>query len=125
VEEGGVIEILLADGKGSFVSTGKFSESEFATFSFVPSLVLADFNGDGLIDIAATDGFDDNVAWLPGHGDGTVGIATLFGGGHTVAAVAADFNGDGRPDIALATTAPTASPNSPGEVILLLNTTPR
>jgi hypothetical protein len=125
VEETGVIEVLLADGTGSFVSTGLFSENEFASFSFVPSLLLADFNGDGMVDIAATDGFDDNVAWLPGHGDGTFGFATLFGGGHTAAAVTADFNGDGRPDIALTAVVPTASPNSPGEVIVLLNTTPR
>jgi len=39
-------------------------------------------------------------------------------------AVAADFNGDFRPNIALATVAPTASPTSPGEVIVLLNKTP-
>ena len=125
VEEGGVIEILVGNGKGKFVSKGKFPENQLSSFAFVPALVLADFNGDGLLDVAATDGFDDNVPVLLGNGDGTLGAPRLIvGGGHTAAAVAADFDGDGRPDIALATTAPTARPNSAGEVILLLNTTP-
>jgi len=125
VEEGGVIEVLVGDGHGNFISKGKFPENQLSSFSFVPALVLADFNGDGLLDVAATDGFDDNVPVLLGHGDGTLSAPRLIiGGGHTAAAVTADFNGDGRPDIALATTAPTARPNSAGEVILLLNTTP-
>jgi hypothetical protein len=126
VEEGGVIEVLVGNGKGKFVSKGKFPENQLSSFSFVPALVLADFNGDGLLDVAATDGFDDNVPVLLGHGDGTLSAPRLIiGGGHTAAAVTADFNGDGRPDIALATTAPTARPNSAGEVILILNTTPK
>jgi len=125
VEEGGVIEMLVGDGKGNFVSKGKFPESNSSTFDFIPALVLADFNGDGLLDVAAADGFSDNVLLFLGNGDGTLGALTLFGGGITAAAVAADFNGDGRPDIALATTVPTAKPNSGGEVILLLNTTPK
>jgi len=126
VEESGVVEMLLADGKGGFVSKGKFPDNGLSGFSFIPALVLADFNGDGLLDVAAADGFSDDVAILFGNGDGTLGApALIIDGGHTAAAVFADFNGDGRPDIVLATTVPTASPTSPGEVILLLNTTPK
>jgi hypothetical protein len=75
------------------------------------------------VTVAAPDGFSDNVSILMGNGDGTLGPATLFADGHTRSAVAADFNGDSRPDIALATTAPTASPTSAGEIIVLLNNT--
>ena len=125
VEEGGVIEMLVGDGKGNFVSKGMFPESNLSSFAFIAALVVADFNGDGLLDVAAADGFSDNIVLFPGNGDGTLGALTLFGGGHTAAALSADFSGDGRPDIALATTAPTAKPTSAGEVILLLNTTPK
>ncbi|MFN7996637.1 MAG: VCBS repeat-containing protein [Bryobacteraceae bacterium] len=126
VEEGGVIEVLVGNGRGGFVSKGSFPESELSSFAFVSALLLADFNGDGLLDVAAADGFDDNVPVLLGNGDGTLGEPRLIvGGGHTAAAVSADFNADGRPDIALATTAPTARPDSAGEVILLVNTTPK
>ena len=126
VEETGVVEMLIADGHGGFVSKGRFPDGAISGFSFIPALVLADYDGDGLLDVAATDGFSDDVAILLGHGDGTLSAPVLLvDGGHTAAAVSADFNGDGRPDIALATTVPTASPSSPGEVILLLNTTPR
>lgn len=124
VEEGGVIQMLLADGHGNFTSAGSFSDGEPSGFSFVPSLVLGDFNGDGLLDVAAPDGFSNNVSILLGNGDGTLGASTLFAGGATHSAVAGDFNGDGLPDIALAAPAPTASPTSPGEVILLVNNSP-
>jgi len=124
VEEGGVIEVLLGDGRGNFTSAGVFSDGEPSGFSFVPSVVLGDFNGDGLLDAAATDGFSNNVSVLLGDGNGNLGSGTLFAGGSTKAAVSADFNGDLLPDIVLAATAPTASPTSPGEIILLLNNTP-
>jgi hypothetical protein len=123
VEEGGVIETLIGDGKGNFVSKGKFLDNGF---SGVAALVLADYNGDGLLDVASVNAFTDNVTVLFGNGNGSLSGPTLiFGGGSATSAVAADFNGDGRPDIALATIVPTASPKSRGEVIPLINTTPR
>jgi hypothetical protein len=124
VDEGGVIETLLGDGRGNFTSKGVFLDGEPSGFSFVPAIVLGDFNGDGLPDVAAADGFSNNVSILLGDGNGNLGSGTLFAGGSTHWAVSADFNGDLLPDIALAAVAPTASPTSPGEVIVLLNNTP-
>jgi len=121
VEEGGVIQVLLGDGRGNFTSAGQFSDGEPSGFSFIPALVLADFNGDGFLDVAAPDGFSDNVSILLGNGDGTLGSSTLFTGAATKWAVAGNFNGDLLPDLALAAVAPTASPTSPGEVLLLQN----
>jgi FG-GAP-like repeat/FG-GAP repeat len=124
VEEGGIIEVLLGDGQGKFTSAGKFSEGEASGFSFVSSLVLADFNGDGFLDVAAPDGFGDNVSVLLGDGNGTLGPGTLFAGAATKWAAAGSFSNDLLPDIALAAVTPTASPTSPGEVILLVNNSP-
>jgi FG-GAP-like repeat len=85
--------------------------------------VLGDFNGDALLDVAAADGFSNNVSILLGDGNGNLGSGVLFAGGSTKSAISVDFNGDLLPDIALAAVAPTASTTSPGEVILLLNNT--
>jgi hypothetical protein len=58
--------------------------------------VAADFNKDGKLDLAFTDG-----TLLLGRGDGTFTTAsTLTVTGDTI--VAGDFNGDGKPDIAIA-----------------------
>jgi len=102
VELGGEIEIVLNDGNGHFRSAGTFSEKSGSGFTFVPSLVVADFNGDGILDVAAPDGFAETVAVLLGNGDGTLGPATLFAGGLSDSAAAIRF-GDALPSIVMAT----------------------
>jgi len=102
VEETPFIEVLLGNGNGSFTSKGGFLEGTANSFPFVPSLVLADFNGDGFLDVAAPDGFGESVSLLLGNGDGTLRPATLFGGGLADAAVALDAAGL-QPGIAITT----------------------
>ena len=102
VEEDGLTEIVLNDGNGHFTSAGVFSEGNGATFAFIPKLVLADFNGDGALDVAAPDGFAQTMAVLLGNGDGTLGTATVFGGGINSSATAISFAGF-QPSIALGT----------------------
>src|SRR5215472_7620210 len=81
VEEFTVIEVLLGNGDGTFSSKGSFFEGTVNSFPFVPSLVLADFNGDGFLDVAAPDGFAESVSVLLGNGNGTLRTAQLFAGG--------------------------------------------
>jgi archaellum component FlaF (FlaF/FlaG flagellin family) len=66
------------------------------------SLAVADFNGDGKLDIVVAN-LDPTVSVFLGNGDGTfqspVDSDTTAGSSFVVAG---DFNGDGKPDIAVA-----------------------
>lgn len=67
------------------------------------TLALADFNGDGILDMAVgdqtSDEFDDVEVFI-GVGDGTFGLPTLYPVGGAPAGLAiADLNLDGRLDI--------------------------
>src|SRR5579863_5042036 len=67
------------------------------------SLVLGDFNGDGVTDIATADSSSGMVSILPGSGGGFFLPPRNFAAGagaHYI--VAADFNRDGRLDLAVA-----------------------
>jgi hypothetical protein len=119
VEEGGTVEILLGDGKGNFTSAGVFSEGEGGLFFDPNNVLLADFNGDGFLDVAVTEGFDDNVSLLLGNGDGTLGTANLFAGGFAGGAVVIDA-GNTRPGIAISEQVSFTS----AEVIVIKNAPP-
>ncbi len=61
---------------------------------------LADFNGDGLLDIAVSVG--GNVAILRGRGNGAFAPPTLYPADSPVGLKAADLNADGRIDVVTA-----------------------
>jgi hypothetical protein len=64
---------------------------------------VADFNGDGIQDVAVVNYSTNNVSVLLGNGDGTFQPQTLYPVGTEPTAITiGDFNGDGAPDIAVA-----------------------
>ncbi|MBI2689895.1 MAG: VCBS repeat-containing protein [Acidobacteria bacterium] len=100
------VAVLAAKGEGTFLSA-------VVTPGVVGDLsAVADFNGDGRMDLLARN------TVLPGRGDGSFGIPSTFGvtgsvclsstdqrllcGPEYMAFLAADFNGDRRPDVAAA-----------------------
>lgn len=97
------VELLNSDGsvENTFQSTLPFSPDP--AFSLIS---VADFNGDGRMDVAVSNpgnpGSDNGgVAVLLGNGDGTFQAAKTFAAGQNPSALAAaDFNGDGRIDLA-------------------------
>ncbi len=64
------------------------------------SVVSADFNGDGRLDLATANRNDHTVSVLLGNGDGTFQAPRTSGtGAYPDALVAGDLNGDGKDDL--------------------------
>ena len=87
-----------------------FSHAEYVVGSQPNSVVSADFNGDGVVDLAVTNTANNTVSILLGKGDGTfAAAATVTVGAGPTELVTADFNGDGKADIATATASATVT----------------
>src|SRR2546421_2253427 len=98
------IRILLGNGDGSFVLGASYSSLNLFAYPDGQGITSADFNGDGLIDLALTvssAGYN-NVDVLLGNGDGTFQTALIFPAARSAESLAvADFNLDGKPDLVL------------------------
>ena len=96
------VNVLLGNGDGTFAPGNLY----LADNSPLEPVELADFDGDGKLDIAAASYASGNVNLLLGRGDGTFGAAAAYstggGGGGPADIVVADFNSDATLDIATA-----------------------
>jgi uncharacterized protein (TIGR03437 family) len=92
--------ILSASGVFTALSQPDGSYSRFLLIYANPPLVMADFNGDGKLDIAGH-GFYDTAKSLDIYLNGTPGAPTNAGPYYDGPFAAADLNGDGRADLAL------------------------
>ena len=66
------------------------------------AFVAQDFNGDGMVDLAAAAYQDGEILVLLGRGDGTFDVPQSYPFGGPAFLVSADFNGDGFADLAAA-----------------------
>jgi hypothetical protein len=98
------VSVLIGNGDGSFGNPIVYTSNLLSLYS--TSIALADFNGDGKLDVALTNsqGLANAVAILSGNGDGTFqNPPVLYGAGLLPVGVAIlDANGDGKPDLAVA-----------------------
>jgi len=99
------VTVFLSNPDGSLKPGVNYSNSAFANYS-LQYVAVADFNGDGKLDIAATDNYNGVVQIFTGNGDGTFTPGATYKTDPATAAnpvglVVGDFNGDGKPDLAV------------------------
>jgi len=94
----GSITVLLGAGNGLFLSAGVYQSGNGPG-----GIVIADFNGDGVPDLAVSNSGDNTVTVLLGNGDGTFQTKGTSQTGISPGQLAVgDFNGDGILDIVTA-----------------------
>jgi hypothetical protein len=97
----GNISVLLGNANGSYQPAVNYPN---AASGGVGNIVAADFNGDGIPDIAVASAYPNGIFLFLGNGDGTfqpsVAVPVSYGANYIAAG---DFNGDGKADLAVLT----------------------
>lgn len=105
------LSVLLGNASGRFSSS-----TSYPTGGAGRHVALADFDGDGKLDIAHTNYSNSTLDILKNLGGGTFGPpTTLPAGAFTWAVAAADFSGDGKPDLV------TTDFGSPYQIVVFIN----
>jgi hypothetical protein len=93
----GFLTELLGNGDGTF----QFAPA-YPTGNGAQALTVADFNGDGVLDLAVSNNGSSDVAILLGKPDGTFQNTRSFSSYSPVAIAAGDFDRDGKVDLLVA-----------------------
>lgn len=115
---GSAMFLEMNDGRGGFSSDGSFFPVTGSSIDL--GFAVGDFNGDGFLDVAATNPSNNSVSIFLNDGSGhfTADGTVALPGGVTPSGIAAkDFNGDGFADLAV-------TDSSSAKVWVLLNESP-
>ena len=103
------------------LSAASFSGTSFATGSTPASIVVADFNGDGIQDFAVANEGGDTISIVRGVGNGSFEPQVTYATGDGPAEIAlGDFNHDGYLDVAVVNSGENASGQLANSVSILL-----
>ena len=91
--------VLLGRGDGTFQYPGIYVSSVGGCGGVVVTLVVSDFNGDGVPDLAQCS--DTEVAVLMGNGNGTFQSPILYPAGASFEIATGDFTSNGKTDIVI------------------------
>jgi FG-GAP-like repeat/Bacterial Ig-like domain (group 3) len=99
--KGNSVTILLGNGNGTFTRDSSAIPGTVALSTPI-SVVAADFNDDGNLDLAVLNRGSNTVTILQGAGNGTFTLKSTHATGNMpYQVVAADFNRDGKLDLAI------------------------
>jgi len=94
----GSVSVLLSNGDGTFQQSLNYRAGIACS-----ATAIADFDGDGVPDLAVADWDSAAVSILHGNGDGTFGARSVLPVNSVPKELATqDFNHDGRPDLVVA-----------------------
>jgi hypothetical protein len=111
------LAIFFGQGDGTFIAGPIYTG-----FADPYSVTVADFNGDGQLDLAVANNATNNVIVLFGKGNGTFRKAHSYHVPEPERVLAVDVNGDGAPDLAvLAYCGKNVKTCASGAVAILLN----
>jgi hypothetical protein len=104
------VAVLAGTGAGTFAPATVFVLDR-ANGANLTALALADFNGDGKLDLAVSDERAGRAFVLLGDGAGSFGTMNYVValGGAPAALAVGHFNGDAKPDLVGATTSGTSA----------------
>lgn len=93
--------VFMGVGNGTFGPAATFKANDALPNQLTVGVVAADFNGDGILDLAGSNGYGvDSVSVVVGNGDGTFGDPVIYSDPLNIAQIhLGDFNSDGKPDI--------------------------
>ncbi len=94
--DGSFIEIALGTGRAGIVIDQVLDDGDIVGF-----LGIADFNGDGRLDIVSTTLFAEDAVLFTNDGKGAYLVSACGIGAQTYYGLVADLNRDGKPDLAI------------------------